>query len=78
MAAQTLPAAIPEAVETCCGPRLGRAKTRCECSGAAFAEIARQVHVEGRPVGEVLRRTGCGQTCTACLPDLQAFLASSR
>jgi bacterioferritin-associated ferredoxin len=74
MAAQTIP--VPEAAEGCCPPRAGRAMTRCECSGAAFADIVRQVEVESRPLGEVLRRTGCGQTCTACLPDLQAFLSS--
>lgn len=78
MAAQTLPAGPPQAVEACCGPRPGRAMTRCECSGDTFTEIARQVYVEGRSVGEVLGRTGCGQTCTACLPDLQEFLTSSR
>jgi bacterioferritin-associated ferredoxin len=50
--------------------------TRCECSGAAFSEIARQMQTEGRPLVEVLRRTGCGQTCTACVPDLQDFLSA--
>lgn len=71
-----LPIPVPEAAEHCCPPRVGRAMTRCECSGAPFTEIARQVHGEGRPLGEVLRRTGCGQTCTACLRELQAFLSS--
>jgi bacterioferritin-associated ferredoxin len=49
--------------------------TRCECTGVAFGEIARQLREEGRTLEEVARRTGCGGTCTACLPDLQAFLA---
>jgi hypothetical protein len=34
------------------------------------------VHLEGRPLGEILGRTGCAQTCGACLPDLHARLAS--
>ncbi len=55
-----------------------RAMTRCECSGVAFAQVAREVLVEGRPLGEVLRRTGCGQTCEACRPDLDRYLAARR
>ena len=55
-----------------------RAMTRCECSGVAFTEIVRQVYVEQRPLGEILGRTGCAQNCGACLPDLQARLASGR
>jgi bacterioferritin-associated ferredoxin len=55
-----------------------RAMTRCECTGVAFAEIVRQVYVEQRPLGEILGRTGCAQNCGACLPDLQARLASGR
>jgi NAD(P)H-nitrite reductase large subunit len=54
-----------------------RPMTRCECAGVAFAEIARQILVEGRPLDQVLRRTGCGQTCGACLPDLGVHLAAS-
>jgi hypothetical protein len=34
------------------------------------------MQTEGRPLVEVLRRTGCGQTCTACVPDLQDFLSA--
>ncbi len=49
--------------------------TRCECSGVRFAEVARQMIVEGRPLEQVLCRTGCGQTCGACLPDLGVYLA---
>jgi bacterioferritin-associated ferredoxin len=52
--------------------------TRCECTGVSFTEIVRQVYVEQRPLGEILGRTGCAQNCGACLPDLQARLASGR
>ena len=50
--------------------------TRCECAEVAFEEIARRMSAEGASLDEVSRRTGCGTTCTACLPDLRRFLAS--
>ena len=53
-----------------------RAMTRCECAEVAFAAIARLYHEEGLSLEEIIHRTGCGGTCTACLPDLQAFLQS--
>ena len=59
-------------------PAVPRAMTRCECTGIAFAEIERQVSVEGRPLGEILGRTGCALSCGACLPDLEARLAAER
>ena len=52
-----------------------RAMTRCECAGVSFQEVAARVR-DGAGAEEALRRTGCGQTCTACLPDLARFLAS--
>jgi bacterioferritin-associated ferredoxin len=51
--------------------------TRCECAGVSFEEMARQMASAGASFEEARRRTGCGQTCTACLPDLRRFLASS-
>ena len=59
------------------GPRpgLGRAMTRCECASLSFAEIAQRLREEHQSLEEVARRTGCGGVCTACLPDLRAFLA---
>jgi bacterioferritin-associated ferredoxin len=56
-------------------PPSGRAMTRCECASMSFAEVARRLREERVSLDEVGRRTGCGRTCTACLPDLQAFLA---
>ena len=53
--------------------------TRCECASMSFEEIARRHRRRsGSTLGECARRTGCGQTCTACLPDLQAFLSARR
>jgi bacterioferritin-associated ferredoxin len=54
-----------------------RTMTRCECAELAFSEIRRQVQEEGRSLEEVSRRTGCGRLCTACVPDLEAFLLAA-
>jgi bacterioferritin-associated ferredoxin len=51
----------------------GPAMTRCECAGLPFDEIRARME-KGQGFEEIAKRTGCGQTCTACLPDLQAFL----
>ena len=53
-----------------------RAMTRCECACVSFEEIARRLREEGLSLEEACRRTGCGGTCTACVPDLRAYLAS--
>jgi bacterioferritin-associated ferredoxin len=57
-------------------PAVGRAMTRCECTGITFEEAARRVAAERVSVEDLPRRTGCGGNCTACLPDLRRFLAS--
>lgn len=62
------PAAFPRAVP--------RPMTRCECADVTFQEIARQMAASGFSLDEAGRRTGCGQTCTACLPDLRRYLSS--
>jgi bacterioferritin-associated ferredoxin len=49
--------------------------TRCECAGITFEEILRRVDEQGQPLEQVLRATGCGDLCTACLPDLHRFAA---
>jgi bacterioferritin-associated ferredoxin len=61
------PAAFPRAVP--------RPMTRCECADVTFPEIARDMAANGRSLDEVGRRTGCGQICTACLPDLRRYLS---
>jgi bacterioferritin-associated ferredoxin len=53
-----------------------RTMTRCECAGMPFSAIARLVREQGLSVDEVTHQTGCGRTCTACLPDLHAYLKS--
>lgn len=68
---QTLPAVL-EAVPAA----KPRAMTRCECAGVSFQEIARRLDTDGCSLEEVCRRTGCGLTCTACVPDLVRALAS--
>jgi bacterioferritin-associated ferredoxin len=50
--------------------------TRCECADLSFASIAKKIREERLSLEEATRRTGCGSTCTACLPDLRAFLAA--
>jgi NAD(P)H-nitrite reductase large subunit len=52
-----------------------REMTACQCSGVSFETIARAVYVEGQSMEEACRRTGCGQTCGACVPDLKRYLA---
>jgi bacterioferritin-associated ferredoxin len=51
-----------------------RPMTRCECTQLSFAEVERRLREEHPSLDEVSRLTGCGHTCTACLPDLRAFL----
>jgi bacterioferritin-associated ferredoxin len=52
--------------------------TRCECTELRFEEIPEKLERENLSLEDLGKRTGCGQTCTACLPDLKAFLASRR
>jgi bacterioferritin-associated ferredoxin len=52
--------------------------TRCECAALSFAEVERRLREDGVSLEDVARRTGCGRTCTACLPDLKAYLARRR
>jgi NAD(P)H-nitrite reductase large subunit len=67
---QTLPAVLEVPAAT------PRAMTRCECAGVTFQELARRMDAEGTTIEDVCRRTGCGLTCTACVPDLVRALAS--
>jgi NAD(P)H-nitrite reductase large subunit len=57
-------------------PRGAPAMTRCECAGVSFQEIAARMDAERTSLEEVCRRTQCGNTCTACLPDLARFIAA--
>lgn len=51
------------------------AMTRCECAGLSFDEVRKRLR-KGQSFDEIAHRTGCGQTCTACVPDLEKYLAS--
>ena len=55
--------------------RTPRAMTRCECAEMSFAEIRQKLQRDKLTLEEVARRTGCASTCTACLPDLRAYLS---
>ena len=51
--------------------------SRCECAALSFQQIAALAERDGITEFELLcGKTGCASTCTACLPDLQAFLAA--
>jgi bacterioferritin-associated ferredoxin len=53
--------------------------TRCECAEMRFEEIKERLAADRTLcLDELGKRTGCGQTCTACIPDLKAFLARTR
>jgi NAD(P)H-nitrite reductase large subunit len=51
-----------------------RRMTRCECAEVPFSRVAALMRAEGLSVEQACDRTGCGRTCTGCLPDLEAFL----
>jgi len=72
--------AAPPAEHSCPGPApapFGPPMTRCECAGLPFEDVARRMAAEGLPAEQAVRRTGCGQNCEACLPDLLRYLASA-
>lgn len=55
-------------------PASAPAMTRCECARVAFEEVARDVRERGVSAEAAIAGSGCGALCTACLPDLEAFL----
>jgi bacterioferritin-associated ferredoxin len=55
-----------------------RPMTRCECAEISFDEIGRRMREKGLTLDQACERTGCGRTCTACIPDLRAHLAKTR
>lgn len=66
-------AATTNPLPACAAPRC---MTRCECAGMSFGALVEHMRAEGLSVPDACRRTGCGQLCTACLPDLESYLAS--
>ena len=55
-------------------PAIALPMTRCECADIAFIEIGKLLEA-GEPLPSLLARTGCADMCTACLPDLDSYLA---
>jgi bacterioferritin-associated ferredoxin len=55
-----------------------RPMTRCECAEISFDEIGRRMREKGLTLDQACERTGCGRTCTACIPDLRAHLGKTR
>lgn len=48
--------------------------TACACAGMSFEEIARRIKESKLGRQAVCKQLGCGVTCTACVPDLKAYL----
>ena len=55
-----------------------RPMTRCECAEISFEAIARRMREKGLTLEQACERTGCGSTCSACIPDLRAHLRKAR
>jgi bacterioferritin-associated ferredoxin len=58
-------------------PALALPMTQCECAGITFVEIGRLLEA-GETLPSALARTGCADMCTACLPDLDSYLAKRK
>jgi NAD(P)H-nitrite reductase large subunit len=67
--------ALPARPEAAFPRAVGQPMTRCECADVSFQEIAREMAATGSSLDEAGGRTGCGLTCTACLPDLRRYLS---
>ena len=77
MATTLTPASTPApSAASVPAPLVGPPMTRCECAGVTFEEVARRMAAERLSADHAVRRTGCGQTCGACIPDLLRFLAT--
>lgn len=48
--------------------------TACACAGMSFEEIAQKIKDSKQGWQSVCKKLGCGVTCTACVPDLKAYL----
>jgi bacterioferritin-associated ferredoxin len=49
----------------------------CVCKGLSSREIERYLRLDGDSLEELLRRTGAGMVCGACLPMLQEIAESA-
>ena len=76
MATTLNPPAVTPAPPAGPAPVLAPPMTRCECAGVTFEEVARRMAAERLSAAQAVGRTGCGQNCGACIPDLLRFLAT--
>jgi hypothetical protein len=53
-----------------------RVMSRCECSGTSFSDVARTMVQHQCSHEHAMAVTDVGQLCTACIPDLELYLAS--
>ncbi len=58
-------------------PTCTRRMTRCECAGVSFEELRALMDARRLAFSDACQQTGCGQTCTACLDDLGAYLTDA-
>lgn len=47
---------------------------KCHCAEVFFESILNVVKESHRPILEVAREMGAADTCTACVPDMLAFI----
>ncbi|MGE8720344.1 (2Fe-2S)-binding protein [Leptospira terpstrae] len=47
---------------------------KCHCAEVFFESILNVVKESNRPILEVAREMGAADTCTACVPDMLAFI----
>lgn len=51
-----------------------RTMIKCHCAEVFFESILNVVKESNRPILEVAREMGAADTCTACVPDMLAFI----
>lgn len=51
-----------------------RTMIKCHCAEVFFENILSVVKETNRPILEVAREMGAADTCTACVPDMVAFI----
>ncbi|ABZ95801.1 Hypothetical protein LBF_3335 [Leptospira biflexa serovar Patoc strain 'Patoc 1 (Ames)'] len=51
-----------------------RTMIKCHCAEVFFESILNVVKETNRPILEVAREMGAADTCTACVPDMLAFI----
>ena len=57
---------------------IDQGNVRADCAVLYRSNAQSRVREEGLSLDEVAERTGCGRTCSACLPDLRSHLGKGR